>query len=214
LHDDQKIVPIDSKNPESNIIVKAGKIIQKNEIVIFPAKCLYGIAANALETKAVEKVFLIKQRPLNNPILVLIPNTNCLFDLVQSIPDSAKKLMDKFWPGSLTIVFDAKKAIPELLTAKTGKIGVRIDSHPVTAALVNYLGFPITGTSANLSGKESCNKTSLLDKKIIDHAGMVLDAGRLKGGTGSTIIDVTSSHIKIIRQGEIHMDQINETLAI
>jgi L-threonylcarbamoyladenylate synthase len=214
LHDNKKIVPIDSKNPESSIIAKAGKIIQKNGLVIFPAKCLYGIAANAMETKAIEKVFQAKQRPLDNPILVLIPDTSFLLDLVQSIPKSAKKLMDKFWPGNLTIVFEAKKTIPELLTANTGKIGIRIDSHPVTAALVNHLGFPITGTSANLSGRESCNKTSLLDKKIIDHSDMILDAGRLKGGTGSTIVDVTSSPVEIIRQGEIPVDRINEILVL
>lgn len=209
----KKIVSIDSVNPEPDIIAKAGKIIQNNGVVIFPAQCLYGVATNALNEKAVEKVFHIKQRPLDNPILVLIPNQNMLPDLVTTISKSAQKLMDAFWPGNLTIVFEAKDNILQLLTAGTGKIGIRIPAHPVAKALVEYTGLPITGTSANLSGRNGCSQTDQLVPSIIGHADLVLDAGILKGGTGSTIVDVTASNINIIREGEVSQDQINRTLA-
>ncbi len=209
----KKIVSIDSVNPEPDIIAKAGKIIQNNGVVIFPAKCLYGVATNALNKKAVEKVFHIKQRPLDNPILVLIPNQNMLPDLVTTISKSAQKLMDAFWPGNLTLVFEAKNNIPQLLTAGTGKIGIRIPVHPVAKALVESVKFPITGTSANLSGDKSCSQADKLVPSIIDYADMVLDAGLLKGGTGSTIVDITASNINIIREGEVSARRINETLA-
>ncbi|MCK5163029.1 MAG: Sua5/YciO/YrdC/YwlC family protein, partial [Desulfobacula sp.] len=127
----KKIIAIDPVNPEPDIITKAGKIIQNNGVVIFPAKCLYGVAANALNKKAVEKIFLLKKRPLTNPILILISNKNMLTDLVTTISRPAKKLMEAFWPGNLTIVFDAKSNISQLLTAGTGKIGIRIPAHPV-----------------------------------------------------------------------------------
>jgi L-threonylcarbamoyladenylate synthase len=209
----QKIVAIDPVNPESDIIAKAGKIIQNNGVVIFPAQCLYGVAANALDEKAVEKIFQIKRRPLNNPVLVLIPNKSMLSDFVTTISNSAQKLMDAFWPGNLTLIFEAKDNILPLLTAGTGKIGIRIPVHPVAKALVDYTGFPITGTSANLSGRNGCSQPGQLSPAIIDRADLVLDAGTLKGGTGSTIADVTSHGINIIREGEASVHRINEILA-
>ncbi len=168
LPDPINIVTIDSVNPESELIMKAGKIINRNGIVIFPAQCLYGVAANALNEDAVQKVFELKQRPYQNPILVLIPNQIHLKALVTSIPKIAEKLMDAFWPGNLTLVFDAKDTISTTLTAETKKIGIRIPSHPVAKALVNYLDMPITGTSANLSGQPGCNQVDQLpDSSLI-----------------------------------------------
>lgn len=214
MHDVQKIVSIDPVTPDPDCIAKAGKILQKNGIVIFPAKCLYGIAANALNETTIKKVFNLKQRPWNNPILVLIPNLNMLSDLVKSIPEQAYKLMDAFWPGNITLVFEAKTHISEFLMAGTCKIGIRIPAHPVAKAIVELLNFPITGTSANLSGKGGCNKIDQLSPALIEHADLVLDAGRLKGGMGSTIVDVTTSPVAIIREGEVTATQINKILEI
>jgi L-threonylcarbamoyladenylate synthase len=214
LHEGQTIVSIDPVNPEPDQIAKAGKILQKKGIVIFPAKCLYGVAANALDETAIEKVFHLKQRPLNNPILVLIQDRKMLYDLVTSIPNQADKLMDTFWPGNITLVFKAKTHISKLLTAGTGKIGIRVPLHPVARALVNAVPFPLTGTSANLSGQKGCSRMDQLPLSIIDQADLVLDAGNLKGGRGSTIIDVTTSPAAIIREGEVTAEQIKACLAI
>ncbi len=208
------IIPVESTSkPDSQIICQAGKIIRQNGVVIFPAKCLYGLAANALEPQAVEKVFNLKQRPKDKPILVLIPDKTHLKALVKSIPDTAVKLMDAFWPGNLTLVFEAKEHIPKLLTADTGKIGVRVPIHPVAKALVQNLNCPITGTSANLSGQQSCSNPQNLAPAIMDAADLVLDAGELKGGKGSSIVDVTQSPPIILRDGEVPAELINKALA-
>ncbi|MCP4671705.1 MAG: threonylcarbamoyl-AMP synthase [Desulfobacula sp.] len=212
MHDQNRIISVNSDNPEPDIIAQAGKIIQNNGVVIFPAQCLYGVAVNALNEQAVKKVYTLKQRPLNNPILTLIYDKTQLSDLVQTIPVSAQKLMDAFWPGNLTIVFKAKNHIPDILTAGTGKIGIRIPAHPVAKALVKYTNFPITGTSANLSGQQSCNQINRLDPLLTVNTDLILDAGNLKGGIGSSIVDITSSTIKIIRQGKISALKINEIL--
>jgi L-threonylcarbamoyladenylate synthase len=214
LHDRQKIVLIDPVMPDPVSIAKAGKILQKNGVVIFPAKCLYGVAANALDETAIKKVFHLKQRPWINPILVLISDRIQLSTLVTSISRQAYTLMDAFWPGNITLVFEAKKHISKYLTAGTGKIGIRIPAHPVAKALVEYVNFPITGTSANLSGKNGCNQIDQLSSTIIDQADLVLDAGTLKGGRGSTIVDVTASSVTIIREGEVTANQINKILKI
>ncbi|WP_457552180.1 L-threonylcarbamoyladenylate synthase [Desulfobacula sp.] len=213
MHNGQTIVSIDPVNPEPDIIARAGKILQKNGVVIFPAKCLYGIAANALDETAIEKVFQLKQRPLNNPVLVLIPNKTMLADLVTSISKQAYKLMDAFWPGNITLVFEGKKHISRRLTANTGKIGIRFPFHPVVKALVEYVNFPITGTSANLSGQKGCSHINQLSSSMIDQADLVLDAGRLKGGSGSTIVDVTTSPVAILREGEVSISQINKIMS-
>ncbi len=212
MHDPKKIVPIDPDNPDPKMIHRAGEIINQNGVVIFPAKCLYGVATNALNQKAVEQVFTLKKRPKNNPILVLIPDKKFLTDLVTSIPESAIKLMDAFWPGNLTLIFNAQEHIPKLLTANTGKIGIRVPIHPVAKALVQSANCPVTGTSANLSGQKSCFQTNQLDPFILDHSDLVLDAGTLKGGKGSSIVDVTLSRPDILREGEVLAEQINTVL--
>lgn len=212
MYDPDKIIRLDPVRPDSHHIARAGNIIRNNGIVIFPTRCLYGIGARALDEKAVENVFWIKQRPLNNPILVLIPDQSHLEGLVKSIPEPAKKLMNIFWPGGLTLVFEAKDEIPSLLTAGSGKLGIRIPSHPVAKALVNHLGFPVTGTSANLSGRPGCHRTDLLDPAIIEASDLVLDAGILKGGAGSTVVDVTVFPFRMIREGEITQEEIQKAL--
>jgi L-threonylcarbamoyladenylate synthase len=194
-------------------IKQAGKIIRNQGIVIFPAQCLYGLAANALDPKAIQKVFDLKQRPQSNPILVLIQAPEDLKNFVKKVPDSARILMEKFWPGNLTLVFEATEKVSPQLTALTGKIGIRIPSHPVARALVQQAQGPITGTSANLSGQPGCDQVCNLPPTILQGADMILDAGPLKGGAGSTIVDVTSDPVQILRQGIIAQTDIFQTLS-
>lgn len=212
LPDQSKIIRIKPDNPDPDAIKTAGKIISRNGIVIFPAKCLYGVAANALNESAVKKVFDLKKRPFNKPILVLVPNREMVSDLAVSIPTSAEQIMDAFWPGHITIVMDAKERVSPLITAGTGKIGIRMPGHPVARALVNHLSFPITGTSANLSGHPGCFNPAALDPCVIKSADLILDGGVLNGGTGSTIIDTTTSPVTLLRQGEIIFQEIRKIL--
>nr|NJM02628.1 threonylcarbamoyl-AMP synthase [Desulfobacula sp.] len=212
MPDSGKILRINPDGPDLQSIARAGNIIRTGGVVVFPARCLYGLAAHALNKRAVEKVFDIKQRPRNNPILVLIPDRSCLEDLAESVPESAEKLIKAFWPGGLTLVFQAKPSVPKRLTAGSGKLGIRVPSHPAARALAKFLGFPITGTSANLSGNPGCDRISALDPGILEKSDLVLDAGILKGGRGSTIVDVTVSPVRILREGEVLASKIHDTL--
>ncbi len=177
-------------------------------MVVFPAQYFYGIAVDALDIDAVQKVFDIKKRPLQKPLLAMVKNRNQLEALVDSIPDIAERLIKKYWPGNVTIIFKAAKQIPDLITAKTGKIGLRMPWHPVAKALVNAADRPITGTSANISGKPACNTIDTIDPVVIKNADLTLDAGELKTGLGSTVVDVTENSIKIVRQGQIPQSDI------
>ncbi|MCP3900494.1 MAG: threonylcarbamoyl-AMP synthase [Desulfobacteraceae bacterium] len=212
LHSNATIIKVSSGNPVKEIdketIKKAGKIIEQKGVIIFPAQYFYGIAADALDVDALQKVFDIKKRPLQNPLLALVKDRHQLETLVDSIPDIAEKLIKKYWPGNITIIFKAAKHVPDLITAKTGKIGLRMPWHPVAKAIVNAANRPVTGTSANISGKPACNSISTIDPDIINNADMTLDAGELKTGLGSTVVDVTEGSLKIIRQGQIPKSEI------
>ncbi|WP_020585497.1 L-threonylcarbamoyladenylate synthase [Desulfobacter curvatus] len=198
-----KIIRVDKDHPDPHIIKQAAGILNTGGLVIFPAACLYGVAANALSADAVEKVFRLKQRPRHNPILVLIKNTNQLDGLVTTIPDTARILMNKFWPGGLTLVFDVADCVNSQLTAGRQKLGIRLPRHPVAKALVNSVDFPVTGTSANLSGHAGSTRADMLADEIVEQANLVLDAGPVQGGAGSTVVDVTCTPPQILRQGAV-----------
>lgn len=199
---------IDPFNPQPELILKAADSIKKGGIVLFPTRCLYGLGADAFNPEAVDRIFRIKQRPYNKPISLLIKNTTDLHILVKHIPSTAKCIMDNFWPGQITIIFEAKSTISHNLTAGTGKIGIRLPEHPVAFSLVKEVNSPITGTSANISGQAGCSAISDLDVQIADKIDIMLDAGPLKGGTGSTVIDVTTPFPTILREGYVSAKNI------
>jgi L-threonylcarbamoyladenylate synthase len=182
---------IHPENPQPEIILQAAEIVKNGGVVVFPTRCLYGLGADAWHRQAVDRIFAIKQRSEQNPILVLIDHPGQLAQLAKRIPDAAARLMERFWPGRITLVLEARDTVPANLTAHTGKIGVRMPGHAVALALVKAVPGPITGTSANLSGRPGCHRIDDLDAQIAGQPDLILDAGRLKGGIGSTVVDVT-----------------------
>jgi L-threonylcarbamoyladenylate synthase len=207
-----RIKRINPREPEPEIIKEAVTIIQQGGVVVFPTRCLYGLGADAMNPAAVERVIKIKQRPRDNPVLVLIDSKNQLEMLVGKIPAAAGAIMKAFWPGRVTLVFDARDTLPDLLTAQTGKIGVRLPGHPVAAAMLRQINGPVTGTSANLSGRPACNHLADLDPHIAGRVDLILDAGTLQGGVGSTVVDVTEKPPRILREGEVTAGQIRSAL--
>ncbi len=202
-----------SENPEPEIIKEAAAIIQRGGVVVFPTRCLYGLAADAFDSDAIERVIHIKQRPADNPILVLIDSKQQLKDLVTTIPPTAEALMQTFWPGRLTLVFEAHETLPQQLTAHSGKIGVRLPGHAVAYALAKQVGSAITGTSANLSGQPGCYQVPDLPPQVAGQVDLIVDGGTLKGGVGSTVIDITQDPPRILREGQVSAEEIRGCLA-
>ena len=176
--------------------------------MVFPTTGLYGLAADAANPAAIEKVFAVKRRPPDNPLLVLVPGRDEIPRLVQEIPPIAEQVMRAFWPGKLTLIFKAAAGILPSLTAGTGHIGIRLPIHPVAQALVRAVGMPITATSANLSGEPGCSCITDLNPAVADAVDLILDAGPLEGGVGSTILDVTRDPPVILREGAVPKDMI------
>ncbi len=203
--------PISSQAPEKEVIQKAVAVLRRGGVIAFPTSTLYGLGADAANSKAIQRIFAIKSRSRKQPILILIRDKTWLPKLVKKIPPVAINLMDAFWPGGITIVFQASQNILPDLMGDKGKIGIRVPKHPVAAAIVSELDGPLTGTSANLSGQPGCFNVDNLDVKLAAKLDGVLDAGPLKGGRGSTVIDVTEDPPRILREGTILKKQI-ETL--
>ena len=203
-----RVLKVDPRKPDPGAIGRAAELIRAGGVVCYPTRCLYGLGADARNAAAVEKVFALKQRPATMALLVLIHRPEEMAGLAARIPRLARALMDRFWPGRLTIVLEAAEGLPAPLTAGTGKIGIRLAGHPVASALVSAFGGPITGTSANLSGSPGCVEIPGLDPGIRNGVDLVLDAGRLKGGVGSTVVDVTGEKPVVIREGEVPKAEI------
>ena len=202
------LIKVHPEQPSPADISTAADIIKKGGVIAFPTRCLYGLGADAFNPAAVDRLFEIKQRPVQKPILVLIGNAVQLEGLVKTIPRTAARLMEHFWPGRVTLVFQARKAVPVNLTAGTGKIGIRMPGSAVASALVGSVQRPITGTSANPSGSPGCYRIADLEPEIAGQLDLILDAGTLRGGKGSTVVDVTGDIPRILREGEVPTEEI------
>lgn len=189
-------------------LIKAVKIISEGGIVAFPTESFYGLGVDATNTDAVENLFKIKKRDHNVPILVLISSLNNLPQYVAFIPSRAKRLGEKFWPGGLTMVFQSSPILSSALTSSTGKVGIRISSHPLANILSNTLNVPITATSANISGMAPCVKADQVVEYFNNAVGLILDGGETQGKYPSTILDVTIDPPLIIREGMVKVEEI------
>jgi L-threonylcarbamoyladenylate synthase len=204
-----RILKVDQNPTQGDeTIQRAARIILSGGVVAFPTETFYGLAALAAHEQALEQVYLLKRRPPHKSLNLLVADLIDLQDCVQQIPPEARQLMARFWPGPLTLVFHATEHLPGNLTAGTGKIGVRISSHPVAHALVQAVGAPITATSANRSGAPSCSSVAEVLTQLGSDLGAVIDGGLTIGGEESTIVDVTTRPPEILRTGPIAAQEI------
>jgi L-threonylcarbamoyladenylate synthase len=204
---------VDPRRPDPAVIETAAGVLRRGGVVVFPTRCLYGLAADALNAAAVARVFELKRRPADNPLLVLVQDRSRVAPLVRRVAPAADLLMRHFWPGLVTVVFAAREGLPPNLTAGTGKIGIRVPSHPVAAALVRAFGGPLTGTSANISGQPGCARVEQLAPELAAGLDAVLDAGPLCGGPGSTVVDTTGEVPRVLRAGSVSAHAVLRLLA-
>ena len=207
------LLTIDPRNPEPEKIAAAVAILKDGGVVAYPTETFYALGAAANNENAVEKIFNIKGRAFNNPLAVIVAGENDLLPLVAEIPNGARILMKRFWPGPLTMVFGAAPAVSPRLTAGTGKIGIRISSHPIAALLARELGAPLTATSANLSGEPENATAAGVMTSLDSLPDAIIDGGETPGAPGSTILDVTVFPPRILREGAISGKLIDSALA-
>jgi L-threonylcarbamoyladenylate synthase len=199
-----EILKADRNISKETVLSRAVDILAAGGVIAYPTETFYGLGADATNEKAIRKIYALKGRNFNNPLSVIITGEENLYPLVQEVPAVALNLMQSFWPGPLTIVFKASASVSPLLTAGTGKIGVRISSHAGAMVIAQKLGHPLTATSANLSGAAECSTAVDVAAQIGNKIDAIVDLGKTAGGLGSTIIDVTVNPPQILREGTIN----------
>ncbi len=210
----QKNCRIDPLEPDGGMIARAAQVICNGGTVIFPTRGLYGLGADASNRAAVDRVWRIKHRAAGKPILVLIADVKQLDRLVTDISPGARRLMYRFWPGGLTLLFTARPGLPGALVSGSGKIGIRLTAYPAARALITACDRPITATSANFSGQPGCWQPSKMPLAFVEQVDLWLDAGDLQGGIPSTVVDVTGSAVSVVRHGIIAPEQVTQTMQL
>lgn len=206
--------PLDPVKPDMDMVRACGAMIRKGGVVVFPTTGLYGLGADPFHPPAVHRIFSMKNRIASNPILVLVHDRETVYRFAASLPAWADTLTNRFWPGGLTLVCKAGKNVPESLTAKTGKIGIRIPSHPGALALARASGGAITGTSANISGTQGAVSVRDIPQDMLSMADGVMDCGILSQAGPSSVLDITVYPPAILREGRISQRDIHSTLGI
>jgi L-threonylcarbamoyladenylate synthase len=191
---------------------EARKVLKGNGIIAVPTDTFYALAANPFHEAALSRLFALKQRAPEKPVLLLIDGKGMLSQVAREIPEAATRLMARFWPGPLTIILPSLSNLPKLITAGTGTIGVRQPRHALTCRLITEVGYPITGTSANRSGRPPLVRAAEVARQLGDEVDLILEAGDCPGGLPSTIIDVNSSPPRLVRSGAIPAGDLAEIM--
>ncbi|MBN2437409.1 MAG: threonylcarbamoyl-AMP synthase [Deltaproteobacteria bacterium] len=194
---------IDPGKIDGEKLAEAVRILREGGVVAFPTETFYGLGADARNETAVEKIFRIKGRDFRNPIALIVTEEKDVIPLVEEIPSAATLLMKTFWPGPLTLIFRAAPPVSSRLTGGTGKIGIRVSSHPIARFLAAGITGPLTATSANPSGGQECISADAVIRALDDLPDVVIDCGTTPGGRGSTILDATLFPPRILREGAI-----------
>ena len=203
-----EIYTINPRDPEPSVTAKAISFLKEGKVIAYPTETFYGLGVDVTNEKAIKKLYELKRRDYSLPIAILVADKPMLEEYVDKMSDSVLPLIKSFWPGPLTILFPAGRKISKTLTTNTGKIGIRISSHPVATAIVREFGRPITTTSANLSGYPPSLNTTHVKKYFKDKIDCIIDGGECEPSRGSTVIDIADDTMAIIRDGAIPADKI------
>ena len=190
----------------------AARIIRQGGLVAIPTETVYGLGANGLDENAVAKIFEAKGRPQDNPLILHVADAEQIDTFCRSIPDSARMLAERFWPGPLTLVLPARDIVPRRTTAGLSTVAVRCRDSEITRQIIRLSGVPIAAPSANLSGKPS---TTTAQHVLHDHNGRIdaiVDGGPCRVGVESTIVDLTEERPRLLRPGGITPEQLGQVL--
>lgn len=191
-------------------------VLKRGGVVVYPTDTVYGLGANACDWYAVEQIFKIKKRPFSKPLPVIARNMKWVVELA-FVPPKLEKVLSEIWPGAITVILPKKEIIPSIVTAKKKNVGVRIPDCALTDKLLGGFGYPLTATSANLSGEEATSDIKLIIEMFCNEIwkpDLVLDAGVLPPSAPSTVLDLTTIRPKIVRVGPTKPEQLMKLLGI
>lgn len=208
---DTEILKLTKEN-ENSTVAKAAEVIKKGGLVVFPTETVYGLGANALDEEAARKIFEAKGRPADNPLIVHIAEKNDLENIAEEISPIHEKLMKKFWPGPLTLVFKKKKNISNIVSGGLDTVAVRIPRDKFARDLIKKSGFPIAAPSANTSTRPSSTSGEHVYRDLEGKVDMIIDAGFSEIGLESTVVKVEKDLVLILRPGAVTKEMLEEAV--
>jgi L-threonylcarbamoyladenylate synthase len=211
-----KILRINFDQPDRSrkAVEETQSVLKAGGVIAFPTDTFYGLGADPFNPDALSKIFRIKQRPADKPLLVLIHSKNQVEQLTEQVTPLAKSLMINFWPGPLTLLYKAAPGLPMELTAGTGKVGIRLPAHLFTLQLLEALGSPLTAPSANISGTVELRTGWEVASVLGDELDLIVDDGETPGGKVSTILDTTTNPPTLIREGAVSRSDLESVLPV
>ncbi|MBF0252618.1 MAG: threonylcarbamoyl-AMP synthase [Candidatus Omnitrophica bacterium] len=203
---------IDPNDIDLKFIQDAADVIRSGGLVAFPTETVYGLGANALDPKAVSKIFEAKRRPLDDPLIVHINDAADLEKLTKDIPEKAYELARVFWPGPLTLILSKKDIVPDITTCGLDTVAIRMPSGSIARELIKISGVPIAAPSANLFGRPSSTNAHHVKNDLEGYIDMILDGGKTLIGVESTVIEMVDSKAVILRPGGIDIEEIRKVI--
>jgi L-threonylcarbamoyladenylate synthase len=207
-----ELLKISTESPEQNIVDYAAGFITRGDVVGIPTDTFYGLSADPFNLSAIEGVFRAKGRPETKALPILINSIEQALTLVREVPDSFLELANAYWPGPLTLVVEATHRLPLKVTGNTGRVALRWANSKIVTNLIDAVGGPITGTSANLSGHPSCSNAGQIVEQLGNRLPLILDAGDTGGILASTIVRLDGNEWRVVREGAIADADIHKTL--
>ena len=207
-----KIYKVNPQKPESAILRKAAGLIKNNRLVAFPTETVYGLGADALNPNAVKKIFLAKERPMDNPLIVHISDKDDIYTLAKNVPKEANILIRKFFPGPLTIVLEKKPIVPNETTAKLSTVAIRMPENRIAIDLIQAAQTPIAAPSANRAGRPSPTRAEHVFQDLKEKVDLIIDGGPTKLGLESTVVDLTVENPCILRPGAVTLEMLKSVL--
>ncbi|MFH1847208.1 MAG: L-threonylcarbamoyladenylate synthase [Candidatus Omnitrophota bacterium] len=205
-----RIFKIDPYNMDLELIKQAADILNNRGLVAFPTETVYGLGANALDPRAVTGIFEAKKRPLDDPLIVHIADIKDLYKLVEKMPQQAEKLVNRFWPGPLTVVLKKTDLVPDIVTTGLETVAVRMPSNIIARKFIEIAGVPVAAPSANLFGRPSPTSAEHVVEDLNSRIDVVLDGGKTEIGIESTVVEFVENRVVVLRPGGIDIEQIQE----
>ncbi len=196
-----KIIKI--KNNNSEKLEEIASLINNNKVIVFPTETVYGIGTNGLDRNAIEKLYKIKERTFSKPITLLVSSYEMICSVANIISPLEKKIISNFFPGPVTLILNKKKIVPNILTANTDTVGVRMPDNELILKLIEYCKVPIATSSANISGFPASIDVEDIYNCFKDKVDLYIDGGKSRIGVPSTVVKVENNDIKILREGII-----------
>jgi len=203
---------VDKYHPDQQIMQRAAELLKHGKLVAFPTETVYGLGANGLDAEAVAKIYQAKGRPSDNPLILHIANQQELIPLVTKIPPNAQVLIDKYWPGPLTVILKRTNIVPDIVSGGLDTVAVRLPASTVARELIARAGMPIAAPSANTSGRPSPTSAQAVRADLDGRIDAIIDTGVCDIGLESTVVDCTTPVPTLLRPGGITLEMLIETL--